>query len=196
MFSLGKKKYKGIMKKYLHSIILVAAFSACMSAYAQQLYRWKDQNGVAHVSDQPPPDSCTSSQCRDLREQTDSKITREKEALERKEKEARVEKERVKEFGERMDARVKVLGPIVAEENRSKIKKCFSSGGCSFGEISHELKSLAGREGQQGIVQVVGAPHKRQIIGDSGREYWYYKLGDDSIQLVWDSKSLKSINLY
>nr|WP_082753120.1 DUF4124 domain-containing protein [uncultured Acidovorax sp.] len=193
MFSLGKKKYKGIMKKYLHSIFLVAAFSACVSAYAQQLYRWKDQNGLAHVSDQPPPHSCTSNDCRSLRDESDRKIRLEKEEAERKKKEAQAAKERTKKFYEELEAK----NVVNLANSKMKLKRCFSNGGCSFELISREMKYVASQEGQSGIREVAGQPNKRQVIGESGREYWYYHFAGSSLQLVWSSPMLlMNVNLY
>ena len=66
----------------------LACCIACMrmattaTANAQPLYRWKDQYGSTHVSDQPPPESCTSADCRAYREDVDKKTREVKRATE------------------------------------------------------------------------------------------------------------------
>ena len=38
------------------SVFIVCSLLLCATAAAQQVYRWVDENGVVHYSDQPPPD--------------------------------------------------------------------------------------------------------------------------------------------
>lgn len=40
----------------IRTLALLLIASACMPAFAQKVYQWKDAQGVTHYSDSPPPD--------------------------------------------------------------------------------------------------------------------------------------------
>jgi len=41
------------------TIVCLMAISAAPHLYAQQIYTWTDENGVTHITDQPPPQQTT-----------------------------------------------------------------------------------------------------------------------------------------
>ena len=43
------------MKSAILSFVFLMAISGMSHLYAQQLYTWTDENGVTHITDQPPP---------------------------------------------------------------------------------------------------------------------------------------------
>ncbi|MEO1320983.1 MAG: DUF4124 domain-containing protein, partial [Pseudomonadota bacterium] len=47
------KRYARTMR--YASVFIVCSLLLCATAAAQQVYRWVDENGVVHYSDQPPP---------------------------------------------------------------------------------------------------------------------------------------------
>jgi hypothetical protein len=88
------------MKPFLISISLLLTLSAGISLSAQKLYTWTDDNGVLHLSDQPPPEKDTVENVEVTRynEKTPQEleaIQNEKEALRRKfDKEEQMDKAR------------------------------------------------------------------------------------------------------
>ena len=96
----------------------LACCIACMlmattaTANAQPLYRWKDQYGSTHVSDQPPPESCTSADCRAYREDVDKKTREVKRATEEANKAAAEKKARANKIAEEINN----LQSLTAEE--------------------------------------------------------------------------------
>ena len=96
----------------------LACCIACMlmattaTANAQPLYRWKDQYGSTYVSDQPPPESCTSADCRAYREDVDKKTREVKRATEEANKAAAEKKARANKIAEEINN----LQSLTAEE--------------------------------------------------------------------------------
>ena len=76
---------------------------ASATANAQTLYRWKDQHGATHVSDQPPSESCTSADCRAYREDADKKTREAKRATEEANKAAAEKKARANKIAEEIN---------------------------------------------------------------------------------------------
>lgn len=178
------------MKKYLHTIFLAALFSVCINVDAQQLYRWKDQSGATHVSDQIPPSSCVSNDCRSIREEVDGKSRKAKKAAE----EAAAQKKKSDE----MDAERLKSAQLRILKCREVHSKCLPS------NIKGDIGIVAHKVGILGMLNVLGVPDKKQEI--EGRRYadntfyWYYSWGGETLQLIWHgtytSADLVGINLY
>ena len=92
------------MKPFLIAISLFLTLLADLSLSAQKLYTWTDENGVVHLSDQPPPkeDTVENVEVTRYNEKTPQEleaIQNEKEALRRKfDKEKQIDKARQAEI--------------------------------------------------------------------------------------------------
>ncbi len=175
------------MNKYFGWIFLLTFLWTFVgiSAHAQIMFRWKDQDGVSHVSDQPPPLSCISDDCRRVREGVDRKIREEHAAAEAKKKAAKLaEEKKWRDYQKREADR-----NIALAEGKALLNKCLViKSGCTFEKLSSEMRYLAAYEGQEGVLAGAGQPAKRQIANNSNTEYWYYYVGSNSMQLVWSRR--------
>lgn len=96
----------------LRCVVCVLLAIAAATANAQTLYRWKDQHGSTHVSDQPPPESCTSADCRAYREDADKKAREAKKIAEEANKAAAEKRARANKIAEEINN----VGNLTLEE--------------------------------------------------------------------------------
>ncbi len=80
------------MKFTILSIVFLIAISAAPHLYAQQIYTWTDENGVMHITDQPPPQQVIVEDVTKYKEKT----PQEQDAIER-------EIEKLRQSNERQD---------------------------------------------------------------------------------------------
>ncbi len=173
------------MNIYFGWISLLTVLVFVGGAHAQTMFRWKDQDGIFHVSDQPPPSSCISDDCRRVREIVDRKIQEEGAVAEAKKKAAKLAEEK-----KWMDYQKELANRKIAlAEGKALLSKCLViKSGCNFEALSRKMNYLAAYEGQEGILEGAGQPAKRQVANNSNTEYWYYYVGSNSVQLVWSRR--------
>lgn len=173
---------------FLGGCTAFAALVLQTPSYAQsQAYRWKDEQGRTHISDFPPPASCSSQDCREI----DSRLRKKTE-----------DAKRAMEESAASNAQHRASMRRIIDAAKAELRHCRTSP-CSLESLMMSFKTVAYNEGQWGVTEALGRPQKvQQMSGHmSERQYWYYRLHGTSVQLVWEARtgnqaSLESVNLY
>lgn len=193
-------KMKSVFNIYMRGCFLllpaVALIFMMMNVNAQTLYRWKDENGATHISDQPPPPSCMSSDCRAYRDKMDRELMQAKRAAEEKAKEEQKKREDSAKFKAKSDARL----ALYVAQTKSELRECIASKrDCTLSTIKSSIKTIGTLEKGQGIIETLGPPHNQQLFSDD-TTYWYYHLGRNTVQIQWTNirsgHYLKSVSIY
>ena len=177
-----------MFKPITRMLLAVSCSALTVTVFAQDdLYRWKDQTGKTYISESPPPSSCSSEDCLTFRRKLAEKLEKKREQQQANEKKIR----------EEWAAQQRDL-----EESKARVKACkYRTEKCSISLLKLDLGSIASAEGENGILKILGKPDHIQNTGHLIEStYWYYKLGNNTVQLVWekhiDRNGLSSINFY
>lgn len=189
------------VKLWVKGVFIFSSWVSCffsvglVDLYAQELFRWKDERGAVHVSDKPPPVACMSDSCRAYRDGVDEKLRKERAAKE--EKEAMEEKKRRDfiEWKKKNNERDKILNAKFYAKAKKELQRCMRPEvTCVYQKINTELDHIASRGGQDGVLEVLGQPERKQVLSSDGvrvNSYWYYRFGNNMIQLEWEETGLR-----
>ena len=104
------------MKFFIVTAILLLGLLTAAHLGAQKLYTWTDENGVLHITEQPPPKSAKVEDVMTYKEKTPEEL----EAIEREKNNIRRKFERQEQLDQVQEARLKASQ---AEEQAKKAKE-------------------------------------------------------------------------
>ena len=121
------------MKYFIATTIILFSLLAATILGAQKLYTWTDENGVLHITEQPPPNSAKVEDVITYREKTPEELA----AIERRKEKIRREFERQEQLDREQEAGVK------AKQDEEQAKKAKEKAEKEYNYNKEYIKRLS-----------------------------------------------------
>jgi len=121
------------MKYFIAAAIILFSLFAATILGAQKLYTWTDENGVLHITEQPPPNSAKVENVMTYKEKTPEEL----EAIKREKDNIRREFERQEQLDRKQEAGVK------AKQDEEQAKKAKEKAETEYNYNKEYIKRLS-----------------------------------------------------
>ncbi len=196
MTQSANRFHVGIASKMLNFAFSIALLITSQHAWTQGgsvAYKWKDEKGMTHFSDKPPPQACTSADCKQFFDSAKEIANKKKQDLER----AKVEKTLFELQKSKSKIENEKFRATLIESAKQQIRICLGgNSNCTHSMFQEKFQLI----GPQGVKEILGEPQRIQKISVryGYNIYWYYKIVGQLYQFKVDEEEtiFFSINIY